>query len=67
MNTLFLRLLPIFLCLGLSACVTTSKPDLKRLYAREIQNTSQPPIVIIHGLMGSTLVDKTTGKEFYPK
>ncbi|MGH8105421.1 MAG: esterase/lipase family protein, partial [Arenimonas sp.] len=39
----------------------------KRLYAREVQNTSQPPIVIIHGLMGSTLVDKTTGKEFYPK
>ncbi len=67
MNTLFLRLLSIFLCLGLSACVTTSKPDLKRLYAREVQNTSQPPIVIIHGLMGSTLVDKTTGKEFYPK
>jgi len=67
MNTLLLRLLPIFLCLGLSACVTNGKPDLKRLYAREVQNTSQPPIVIIHGLMGSTLVDKTSGKEFYPK
>ena len=60
MNTLLLRLLLIFLSLSLSACVTNGKPDLKRLYAREIQNTSQPPIIIIHGLMGSTLVDKTT-------
>lgn len=67
MNTLLLRLLLVFLMLGLSACVSNGKPDLKRLYAREVQNTSQPPIVIIHGLMGSTLVDKTTGKEFYPK
>ncbi|MGH8109866.1 MAG: esterase/lipase family protein [Arenimonas sp.] len=67
MNTIISRLLLIFLSLCLSACITNGKPDLKRLYAREVQNTSQPPIVIIHGLMGSTLVDKTTGKEFYPK
>lgn len=67
MNTLLLRLLLIFLSLSLSACVTNGKPDLKRLYAREVQNTSQPPIVIIHGLMGSRLLDKTSGKEFYPK
>lgn len=67
MNTLLLRLLPLLLILGLSACVINGKPDLKRLYAREVHNTSQPPIVIIHGLMGSTLVDKTSGKEFYPK
>ncbi len=67
MNTIILRVLLILLSLGLSACVTNGKPDLKRLYAREVQNTSQPPIIIIHGLMGSRLVDKTTGKEFYPK
>ncbi len=66
MSKLFFRLLPVFLVLALSACVTT-KPDLKRLYAREVQNTSQPPIIIIHGLMGSTLVDKATGEEFYPR
>jgi len=38
-----------------------------RLYASEVQNPQQPPIILIHGLMGSTLVDKTTGEEFYPK
>lgn len=55
------------LSFGLSACVTTSKPDLKRLYAREVLNSKQPPVILIHGLMGSTLVDKTTGEEFYPR
>ncbi len=67
MNTLPLRLLLILLSLSLSACVTSDKPDLKRLYAREVQNISQPPIVIIHGLMGSTLVDKASAEEFYPR
>jgi pimeloyl-ACP methyl ester carboxylesterase len=67
MKTIILRVSLIFLSLGLGACVTTSKPDLKRLYAREMQNTTQPPIIIINGLMGSTLVDKTTGEEFYPR
>jgi pimeloyl-ACP methyl ester carboxylesterase len=67
MRIIILRLLLILLSFGLSACTTLNKPDLKRLYAREIHNTAQPPIIIIHGLMGSTLVDKTTGKEFYPK
>jgi pimeloyl-ACP methyl ester carboxylesterase len=67
MSMIILRSLLVFLSLCLSACVTSSKPDLKRLYAREVQNSAQPPIILIHGLMGSTLVDKTTGEEFYPK
>ncbi len=70
MRIVFLRFIFVALSLGLSACTTLIKPikpDLKRLYAREVQNAEQPPIIIIHGLMGSTLVDKTTGKEFYPK
>jgi len=67
MKTIALRFLLVFLCLGLGACTGMTKPDLKRLYARETQNAAQPPIIIIHGLMGSTLVDKTTGEEFYPR
>jgi len=66
MSTKIPRLFLILLCLGLSACAAT-RPDLKRLYAREVQNTAQPPIIIINGLMGSTLVDKDTGEEFYPR
>ena len=67
MRKILLRLLLLALSLGLGACTTLSKPDLKRLYARDTQNTVQPPIILIHGLMGSTLVDKTTGEEFYPR
>jgi pimeloyl-ACP methyl ester carboxylesterase len=58
----------IFVLAGLSACTSIrSKPDLARLYAREVHNKAQPPIIVIHGLMGSTLVHKTTGEEFYPR
>jgi pimeloyl-ACP methyl ester carboxylesterase len=65
---MLLRFAFIALLLTLSACASvSSKPDLKRLYAREMQNKTQPPIIIIHGLLGSTLVDKTTGEEFYPR
>jgi pimeloyl-ACP methyl ester carboxylesterase len=65
---ILLRITSLILFLLLSACASTGpKPDLKRLYAREMQNTAQPPIIIIHGLLGSTLVDKTTGEEFYPR
>jgi len=66
MNTIAPRLFLIILTLALTACVAT-KPDLRRLYAREMQNANQPPVILIHGLMGSTLVDKTTGEEFYPR
>lgn len=62
-----MRLFLIFLSLSLTACITTSKPDLKRLYAREVLSSTQPPVILIHGLMGSTLIDKTTGEEFYPR
>src|SRR5690606_33098880 len=26
----------------------------------------QPPVILIHGLMGSTLVERDTGKEYWP-
>ena len=42
------------------------KPDLERLYANLVEDPTQPPVVIIHGLMGSTLVDARTGKQFWP-
>jgi pimeloyl-ACP methyl ester carboxylesterase len=42
------------------------KPDLERLYANLVDDPQQPPVVLIHGLMGSTLVDAKTGKEFWP-
>jgi pimeloyl-ACP methyl ester carboxylesterase len=55
------------LSLLLSACATSEpRPDLARLYSGASNNQSQPPVIIIHGLMGSTLVDAQSGAEVWP-
>lgn len=48
----------------LAACA--SRPDLGRLYEKSSNNPEQPPVILIHGLAGSTLVDAKTGKQFWP-
>jgi pimeloyl-ACP methyl ester carboxylesterase len=66
MTPLFRRLL-LLATLLLGACAgTPERPDLARLYEADTQNPAQPPVILIHGLMGSTLVEKDTGKEFWP-
>ncbi len=50
----------------LAACGSPTRPDLVRLYEAETQHLDQPPVILIHGLMGSTLVEKSTGEEFWP-
>lgn len=58
--------LPCLLLL-LAACGgTPTRPDLVRLYEYDAQRLSQPPVILIHGLMGSTLVERGSGKEFWP-
>lgn len=66
MTRLFRSLL-LFSTLLLAACASApERPDLSRLYEAEVQDPNQPPVILIHGLMGSTLVEKDTGKEFWP-
>lgn len=65
----FLRRLPWLLLasLVLAGCAgTPARPDLARLYEAETHDPAQPPVILIHGLMGSTLVDAGTGKEYWP-
>lgn len=68
MKTFLQRLLVLlFASLVLAACSgAPARPDLARLYEGESHNPAQPPVIIIHGLMGSTLVDAGTGKEYWP-
>jgi pimeloyl-ACP methyl ester carboxylesterase len=60
----------IFLLLALnllSACVgVTKKPDLELLYRQSYLNDNATPVIIIHGLMGSTIVN-AEGVEVWPK
>ena len=66
MTRLFRSLL-LLSTLFLVACASTPKaPDLARLYESDAEYPHQPPVVLIHGLMGSTLVEKDTGKQFWP-
>src|SRR6185436_13620891 len=59
------RMLLLALVLFASACSPT-RPDLSRLYEYADDDPAQPPVIIIHGLTGSTLVDAKTGKQFWP-
>lgn len=40
-----------------------TKPDLKVLFQQSTHVTDQPPVIFIHGVLGSKLRDKETGKE----
>lgn len=51
----------------LAGCASSgARPDLARLYEGAATNPAQPPVILIHGLMGSTLVERDTGKEYWP-
>lgn len=56
-------LLAMVLLLLLTGC-STSRPDLYRLYAQQ-QPAEQPPVVLIHGIMGARLSDENSGKEVW--
>jgi len=50
----------------LTACAAGQKTDLKRLYATQVGNPDQPPVVVIHGALGSRLYDPVSGEEHWP-
>ncbi len=53
-----------FLLLLLAGC-SSPRPDLARLYAKQA-NPAQPPVILIHGILGSRLSDSDTGREVWP-
>ena len=41
-------------------------PDLHRLYMESMMVTDQPPVIFIHGVLGSRLKDTTTNEDLWP-
>ncbi len=68
---LFYRLLFMLLVLttvfyaGMQYSQRKLAPDLNRLYMQSQTVTDQPPVVFIHGVMGSKLRDKSTGEDYW--
>ncbi len=62
-NLNFLRASIVLLLPVLQSCVV-SKPDLERLY-QQSNEIRQPPVVLIHGLMGSRLKRADSGREVW--
>ena len=54
------------LLLLLLATACASRPDLARLYQGLDDKPDQPPVIVMHGLGGSTLVDAESGKQVFP-
>ncbi len=42
------------------------KPDLKRLYMQSKMVKDQPPVIFIHGVLGSRLKDEASGEDVWP-
>ena len=60
-------LLPAAATLLLCGCAAViPRTDLYRLYATQAGNPNQPPVVLIHGALGSRLYDPVTGDEHWP-
>lgn len=52
-------------CLSVG-CSQSKMPNLKRIYAQSGAVDDQPPVILIHGVMGSKLKDRQGGKELWP-
>ncbi|MFT4822989.1 MAG: pimeloyl-ACP methyl ester carboxylesterase [Halioglobus sp.] len=50
----------------MSGCTGLAGPSLERLYSMQAGNPNQPPVVFIHGTLGSRLVHSETGEEAWP-
>lgn len=55
----------VALLIWLAGCQAAPKPDLHRLYAAA-ENGVQPPVIVIPGVLGSRLRDRTTHENIWP-
>lgn len=59
-------LFSVFCLMLISSCSRHLTPDLEWLYAAARDHHSRPPLILIHGLLGSRLEDSDSGHEAWP-
>jgi pimeloyl-ACP methyl ester carboxylesterase len=60
-------LLPLVLMVAmLGGCATTSEPDLSLLYGVTRNAIDQPPVILVHGVLGARLRDRDSREELWP-
>jgi len=65
----YILILLVLLIVFIAGFFTNNKvfsPDLHRLYVQSKEVTDQPPVVLIHGVLGSTIRDTITKEELWP-
>ena len=61
------RLFILLACVFIQSCNQKKQPDLERLYSLSGYSTQEPtPLILIHGILGSKLRYKSSGKEIWP-
>ena len=63
---ILLRFAGLLLVLLLSACSSMTKPNLHWLYRRGAEQPWPYPVVLIHGVFGAKLRQRSSGKEVWP-
>lgn len=66
MRALPFRLYLVAACIAVAACSTPIRPDLARLYRVGTGPGDTTPVIVIPGLFGSKLRNRTTGAEVWP-
>ena len=61
----YIALGAVLALLGNCYLVSSTGPDLQRLYRQSMVVEDQPPVVFIHGILGSRLRDEKTGEELW--
>lgn len=70
---IFISIIMMTLATLLASCASTTLPDLQRLYTigKDAQLTAstrqQPPVILIHGILGARLRDRNSGEEAWPR
>ena len=59
-------LITLLALVAVTACTSTPRPDLARLYRIGTEDVDITPVIVIPGLFGSRLRDRTSGVEAWP-